>query len=91
VTTTIGLLAIPAVIGFSAVGTWIVLYWALSGPSDRDRIVREAHERAQLAAARDAIELAHAAQVPDPAWEAGLERLWDAIRDEQQKQKGEQA
>ena len=41
---------------------------------------------------------AHAAQLaglyerlgpPDPAWAAGCERLWDAIRDEQNNQKGE--
>jgi hypothetical protein len=87
VTTAIAILAIPAVLGFSAVGTWIVLYWALSGPSERDRIVREAHARAELARKADGIELARAAAVSDAAWDAGLERMWDAIRDEQQKGK----
>lgn len=80
-------IGILALLGFSAVGTWIVLWWALSGPSERDRIVREAHARAELARKTDDIELARAAAVSDAAWDAGLERLWDAIRDEQQKGK----
>ena len=74
--TVIAALAIVAVLGFSAVGTWIVLWWALSGPSERDRIVREAHERARLAAKTDQLELAYAAD-----WDEARERLWDAIRD----------
>lgn len=51
--------------------------------SERDRIIREAHARA--AAAREVDDLVLAAlPAHDPAWNAGLERLWDAIRDEQQ-------
>lgn len=75
-------IGILALLGFSLVGTWIVLWWALPGPSERDRIVREAHARAEEAARRDPIELAHAA-VSDAACDAGLERLWDAVHDAQ--------
>jgi hypothetical protein len=51
-------------------------------PLERDRIVREAREDA---AARevDALELLYDLPAYDPAWEAGLERLWNAARDEQ--------
>jgi hypothetical protein len=33
----------------------------------------------------DELELLYALPAHDPVWEAGCERLWDAIRDEQQK------
>jgi hypothetical protein len=85
--TVIAVLAIIAVLGFSAVGTWIVLWWAMSGPSERDRIVREAHERARLAGEIDQLELAYAAA----DWDEARERLWDAIRDEHTNHQGDQS
>lgn len=78
-------IGIAVLLGFSAVGTWVVLWWALSGTSDRGRIIREAHARAEEAARRDPIELARAAAVSDAAWDAGVERLWDAVRDAQKE------
>lgn len=67
-------------------------YWqirrACDYESDRDRIVREAHERARAAAQLDDLELAYSLPAYDRAWDAGVERLWNAVRDEQQK--GEQ-
>lgn len=82
--TVIAVLSVIAVLGFSAVGTWIVLWWGMSGPSERERIVREAHERARQAAETDQLELAYAADA-DADWDEALERLWDAIRDEHTK------
>lgn len=70
---------------------------ALREPSERDRIVCEATAYAVgpdlllLLQDLDAHLDAHAAQLaplyellgpPDPSWDAGRERLWDAVRDE---------
>ena len=52
-------------------------------PLERDRIVREAHQRAQVAHEIDDLELAYSLPAYDPAWDAGRERLWDAVRDTQ--------
>lgn len=49
--------------------------------STRDRIVREAHERAESGREAEDLERIYALPAYDPAWEAGLERLWDAVRD----------
>jgi hypothetical protein len=76
ITVVCGLLA---VYGLLAVGLW-----------RRGR--RHPLERAQvLAAARevDELELLYAMPACNPAWDAGRERLWDAVRDEQQNQKGD--
>lgn len=56
---------------------------------ERDRIIREAHEQAEIAREVDRLEVLYSLPAFDPAWDAGCERLWDAIRDEQQK-KGDQ-
>lgn len=65
--------------------------------SSRDRLIREARERAGLPPAAvdnqqgsnhawaDECALIYSLPAYDPAWDAGRERLWDAIRDEQNK------
>lgn len=53
-----------------------------------DRIIRETLDGADLAAQVDDLELlwdVPAYQQPDPDLDAGCDRLWDAIRDEQQQ------
>ncbi|MFE7972965.1 hypothetical protein [Streptomyces shenzhenensis] len=54
--------------------------------STRDRIVREAHERAEAAREADALELLYSLPAYDRVWAAGRDRLWDAIHDDQQKE-----
>lgn len=76
--TVIAVLGLIGVLGFSAIGTWIVLWWALSGPSERDRIVREAHERAVRARVEDAQALAAR---DEAEFQAGRARLWAAVQD----------
>lgn len=51
----------------------------------RDRLIRETHERADAAREIDPLELAYSLPAYDPAWDAGRERLWDAVRDNQHK------
>lgn len=69
-------------------------YWqirrAQRGESTRDRIVREAHERAESAREAEDLERIYSLPVYDPAWEAGLERLWDAVRDHTNTPEGDQ-
>lgn len=69
-------------------------YWqiqrAMREESTRDRLIREAHERAAAAREWDAIALAWDLPAYDgPDLDAGLERLRRAVRDEQQNQKGD--
>lgn len=37
----------------------------------------------------DELELLYLSRAYDPAWDAGRERLWDAVRDQQNQTKGE--
>lgn len=78
--------ALVVIVIISAAGTYAVLRWAV--PAESDRMIRETHERADVAREIDALELAYALPSytpPDLELDAGCERLWDAIRDEQQK------
>lgn len=43
-------------------------------------------EQAETTRQVDELELLYSLPAYDPAWAAGMERLWDAIRDEQQKE-----
>lgn len=87
----------------SLFGTGLLVLRARRRESERARIVRESQvrtwseeaqrwvtwpstTRAELAE----LELLYALPAYDQALDAGCERLWDAVRDEQQKQKGEQ-
>ncbi|WP_406417949.1 hypothetical protein [Streptomyces sp. NBC_01614] len=58
---------------------------ALRHESMQDQIVRETRERAEAAREVDDLELLYSMPAFDPAWDAGRERLWNAIRDEQTK------
>lgn len=59
---------------------WLVWGATRTRPSDT------AHaEQATAAREIDELELLYSQPAYDPAWNAGLERLWDALRDEQQK------
>lgn len=72
-------IAIAAVLVALAVAHWTVCRLRRA-ESHCDRLIREAHGRADAAREIDALEL-----IPlpacDPAWDAGLERLWDTTRD----------
>lgn len=57
-------------------------------PLERDQIIAAAVDRA-AARELDQLELLYSLPAYDPAWDAGCERMWDAIRDEQQNQKGD--
>lgn len=58
-------------------------YWRIKrAEAVCDRLIRE---RADAARETDDLELAYSLPAYDPAWEAGMERLWNAIRDEQTK------
>lgn len=83
-TTITAALILIAILGLSAAGTWAVLFWAIGGRTSRDQIIRAAHERAETTRDWDAIALAWdlpAYQGPEP--EAALERLREAVTDEQ--------
>ncbi|WP_406444450.1 hypothetical protein OHB14_36470 [Streptomyces sp. NBC_01613] len=56
--------------------------------SERDRIIRAAHERAEAARLLDPITLAQSERTYQ-AYADGRARLLAAVREEQQKQKGE--
>lgn len=62
-------------------------YWhvsrAMGEESSRDRIIREAHERADDAAVLDPTTIARAAGPADPHWAAGVARIHAAVRDGQ--------
>lgn len=58
---------------------------ALREPLERDRLIRAAHERAAVAREVDDLELLWTL----PAYGTGLDRLRQAIRDEQKKEAGD--
>jgi hypothetical protein len=58
-------------------------------PLERDRIIREARERAAAAREVDDLELLYNLPAYNPAWEAGRERLWNAVRDEHNTTEGD--
>ena len=79
--------------------------------STRDRLIREAHQRADSYEGPDSLRLLEDLEAhmkaygkavadlyepvgpspgPDPMWDAGCERLWDAVRDNQNQQGGPQ-
>lgn len=86
---------VVAVLAVSLTGS----YWAVrrlrDAASTRDRLIAEARERAGLPPAApdnqpgnnhawaDECALIYSLPAYDPAWDAGMERLWDAIRDNQ--------
>ncbi|MEU1448714.1 hypothetical protein [Streptomyces mirabilis] len=84
--TTTAALIVFALLAFALVAAYWQIRRACDYESDRDRIVREAHEQAHTAAEVDDLELTYSLPAYDPAWAAGVERLWDAVRDEQNKE-----
>lgn len=83
--TTAAALTVLVSLTISLGGTYAVLRWAMPAESTRDRLIREAHARAVVAHEIDDLELAYNLPALDPAWDAGRERLWDAVRDNQHK------
>lgn len=94
-------LIVAGVLGFSLPAAYWQIRRAAREESVRDRIVREAHERARAAARSDGHTLAAAARaerlpadiedhltwflIDHPDVAAGFARLRQAVRDEQQK------
>lgn len=75
-------LTVVAVLVVSLAGAYRLIDRAQRRVSSRGRIVREAHQRAEQARVLDPVTLA----ATDPAWEAGRERMWDAIHDNNHNQ-----
>lgn len=84
-----GFLIIYAVLAVGAPIAYVQIRRAARGESDRDRIVREAHERAAAAGQSDPTVLARAAGPGDPAWDARRERLWNAVHDDTNTAEGD--
>jgi hypothetical protein len=78
-------LTVAAVIGFSLPAAYWQIRRAHSIESERDRIVREAHQRADLAAKIDGLEIAWRLPAYDPELDAGCDRLRQAIRDHREE------
>lgn len=90
-----------AVIAVSLAGTVVLTRCGRRRESTRDRLIREARARVRDADAQrwatepgalaelDELELLYSLPAYDPALDAGCERLWDAVRDEQHNQKGD--
>lgn len=86
--------ALLVAVTFVAVGLAVALYRReRHRPSERDQLIAAAHTRAGLPPAaddnqagtdlvlHDECELIYGMPALDPAWDAGRERLWDAVRD----------
>lgn len=71
---------VAAVLLFSLAATYWQIRRAMRHESRRDQFM---HEQAEAAREVDDLELLYSMPAYDPAWEPGMERLWDAIRDEQ--------
>lgn len=76
---------------YAAVALWLMRQEGKRQP-DRDRILRDSVARDPVettpgtdVAVQDALELLYSMPAYDPAWEAGMELLWNAAHDEQQK------
>lgn len=82
-------LIVLAVVVIGLASSYCQVRRAMGEESTRDRIIRQAHERAEDAALLDPTTIARAAGPADPQWAAGVARIHRAVRDEQQK--GEQA
>lgn len=76
-------LTVAALLGFSLAATVWQIRRAVRHESTRNRLIREAHERAAAARETDGLELLYSLPAYDPAWDAGRERLWNAVRDGQ--------
>jgi hypothetical protein len=74
-----------AIIAVSLLGTKLLTRGGRRRKSERARLIREARELVAAAREVDELELLYSVPAYDPALDAGCERLWDAIRDEQQK------
>jgi hypothetical protein len=78
-----GLLIVLAIDVIGLPALYVQIRRNMRNESQRDRIVREAHARAVTAREIDDLELAYNLPAMDPAWDASRERLWDAVRDNQ--------
>jgi hypothetical protein len=65
--------------------TYVQIRRAQRHDAARDRIIHASVLSTEGAREVDELELLFSLPAHDPVWEAGCERLWDAIRDEQQK------
>ncbi|NUS22722.1 MAG: hypothetical protein HOV92_00640 [Streptomyces sp.] len=83
--TTHAALIVAAVLAVALPAAWWQIRNAQRHQFERDCIIDAAHERAERAAQLDDLELAWSMPAYDPELNAGCDRLWDAIRDEQQK------
>jgi hypothetical protein len=80
-------LTVVAVLAFSLPAAYWQIRRAMAEESTRDRIVREAHERAETARLLDGLELAWSLPAyTSPDLDAGCDRLRQAIRDQQQEE-----
>jgi hypothetical protein len=78
--TTAAFAAVLAVVAFSLPAAWWQIRRAAAVESTRDRLIREAHQRARAAAVLDPVTLARA-EAADRALAAGCHRLLTAVRE----------
>jgi hypothetical protein len=87
--TTAAALTVAAVLGFSLPAAYWQIRRAMAEESARDRIIREAHQRARTAAALDPITLTQPGPgdflETDPELAVRFAHLRQAIRDQQQE------
>jgi hypothetical protein len=78
-------LIVAAVVLVGLPVTYVQIRRAQRHDAARDRIIHASVLSVEGAREVDELELLYSLPDYDPVWEAGRERLWDAIRDEQQK------
>lgn len=84
-------LIIAAVLGVGLPVTYVQIRRARRHDSERDRIIRASLLTPEAAREVDDLELLYSQPAYDKAWDAGCERLWDAIRDEHTNHQGDQS
>jgi hypothetical protein len=82
-------LIIAAVLVVGLPVTYVQIRRAQRHDSERDRIIRASLLTPEAAREVDDLELLYSQPAYDKAWDAGRERLWDAVRDNQQKEAGD--
>lgn len=75
-------IAVIAFFVFSVGAAYLLIRRAMRHEARHHQVLREQAETTRQV---DELELLYSLPAYDPAWAAGMERLWDAIRDEQHK------
>lgn len=82
-TTAAAALTVIAFFVSSVTAAYLLIRRAMRHEARHHQFLREQAETTRQV---DELELLYSLPAHDPAWAAGMERLWDAIRDEQHKE-----